>query len=74
MDGWCGERSPEITLSRAGENPRLAVTTSVARVRGVGLEDVPDGVADEAMAAGNENDVWHGWVCICARCWGVRET
>jgi len=25
---------------------------------------MPDGIADEAMAASNENDVWHGCVCV----------
>lgn len=56
-------RSPQVTLTRPGENPRLAVTTSVARVRGFGLENLPDGVADEPVATSNEDDVWHSGVC-----------
>ena len=61
---WCGERPPEVSLSRAGENPRLAITTPVARVRRIRLEDVLDGISDEALAASNENDVWHGCVYV----------
>ena len=51
--------SPQVTLTRLCENPGLAVTTSVARIGGFGLEDGPDGVADEPVATSNENDVWH---------------
>ena len=51
--------SPQVTLARLCENPRLVVTTSVARVRGFGLEDSPDSVSDEPVATSNENDVWH---------------
>ena len=51
--------SPQVTLTRLCENPGLAVTTSVARIGGFGLEDGPDSVADEPVATSNENDVWH---------------
>lgn len=54
-----GTRLPQVGLFGAGKDPGLAIAAAIARVWELGVEDMANGVADEALAASDENDIRH---------------